>query len=176
MTHEKNHHDRQGQQPRAADELHLRETFAAMRERDAARAPAFQRVLRGEVRRGTNTPRRITSRWIPALALGAAAVVAVAMALSTWRGTNATATIATAEAPTVMPSLAFVPGSMRVPTDYFLDLIVASATDEIPSIGEIDWYPLVPADGGSSAEQLDGKAPTAHDSMTHGVPNARRRN
>jgi hypothetical protein len=43
-------------------------------------------------------------------------------------------------------SFVLVPGQMRVPTDFLLDLATNATTraGEVPSIGAIDWYPLVP--------------------------------
>jgi hypothetical protein len=43
-------------------------------------------------------------------------------------------------------SIVIVPGQMRVPTDFLLDLASNTTTraGEIPTIGAIDWYPLVP--------------------------------
>jgi hypothetical protein len=35
---------------------------------------------------------------------------------------------------------------MRVPTDYFLDVATPVRAGELPSIGSVDWYPLVAAD------------------------------
>ena len=81
----------------------------------------------------------------------------LAVAVGTWRGRAVpTTTLATARDSVVIPpTLAFVPGSLRVPTDYFLDLATAPTTDEVPSIGDIDWYPLVPADDrGSPASTM----------------------
>lgn len=111
------------------DDRDLAARFAEARARDTASAPAFHRVLAGRARR----------RWhpwlVPAFALGALTVVAVA--LSTWR---------TAQRPDAPPAFAIVPGEMRVPTDYFLDVAITVRAGELPSIGAVDWYPLVPAD------------------------------
>jgi len=177
MTHDANDHIDHGPRapdPSPPDEQVLREAFTALREREASRAPAFERVLRGPAAREAGATRRATGWHVPALALGAVAFVAVALA--TWRGRSTSSPSATAEAPASAPTLAFVPGSMRVPTDYFLDLAAASTVDDVPSIGDIDWYPLLPADDGGAPDSARLQAPTTHDSMTHGVPNTRRRN
>lgn len=160
--------------PSPPDEAPLRAAFAAMREHEAARAPSFERVVSGRATRGAGAPRRSRGWLTPAMALGAVAVVAVALA--TWRNRTPDRSSTTATAPSAAPALAFVPGSLRVPTDYFLDLATAPTTDEVPSIGDIDWYPLVPADDRGTPASTRPTAPTSHDSMTHGVPNTRRRN
>lgn len=111
------------------DDRDLAARFADTRARDAASAPAFTRVLAGRARRRG-------PRWlVPAFALGALAVVAVALA--SWRE---------AQRPDAPPAFAIVPGIMRVPTDYFLDVATSVRAGELPSIGSVDWYPLVPAD------------------------------
>lgn len=112
----------------------LRARFAALREREGASAPPFARVLHGR-------PSRVARRWRqPAMALGAAALVVAVVA--TWRR----ATLP--DASDVPPAFALVAGTMRVPTDYFLDVATTVGADEIPSIpsiGSVDWYPLVSA-------------------------------
>lgn len=116
------------------DDRELHERFAALRERERGSAPPFARVMGGR-------PARHTRRWLqPVMALGAVALVAVAIA--TW---NRPAVEGDAELP---PELAMVTGSLRMPTDYFLDVATSVSADEItnvPSIGAVDWYPLVPA-------------------------------
>jgi hypothetical protein len=108
------------------DERELRGRFAELRAKEAGVAPPFSRVVAGR-------PARRGGRWlVPAMALGAVAIFAVALA--TWRR---------APADDVPPEFALVPGSMRVPTDYFLDLATTMRADEIPTIGSVDWYPLV---------------------------------
>lgn len=108
----------------------LRQRFAAERAHDAATVPTLARVL---------APRRAPSArrllW-PAFALGAVAIVIVAAGV--WRRTiNENGERA---------SFVLVPGQMRVPTDFLLDLATNATTRAgvVPSIGAIDWYPLVP--------------------------------
>ena len=157
-----------GRPPMPDEDAPLRDRFAAMRATDAPHTPAFERVVQG--RRAAQQSRASASTpWLrPAMALGALALLAVAV--GTWRGRAVpTTTLATARDSVVIPpTLAFVPGSLRVPTDYFLDLANATRVDEVPSIGDVDWYPLLPA---------SDSAPTSpHDSMTNPVTNSRRRN
>ena len=116
------------------DDPELYERFAAWRERERGSAPPFARVMAG--RRA-----RHTRRWLqPVMALGAVALVAVAIA--TWRRPAVEGDAA------LPPELAMVTGALRMPTDYFLDVATSVSADEItnvPSIGAVDWYPLVPA-------------------------------
>jgi hypothetical protein len=132
------------------DDRELRERFAALRAREERRAtPPFARVVTGRAPRSAR-------RWRqPAMALGAVAAVAVvAIALAMWRR-PAVSPVAlvpeTTRGPQVAdaaPQYALVAGTMRVPTDYFLDVATTVGADEIPtipSIGSVDWYPLAPA-------------------------------
>jgi len=132
------------------DDRELRERFAALRAREERRAiPPFARVVTGGAPRSAR-------RWRqPAMALGAVAAVAVvAIALAMWRR-PAVSPVAlvpeTTRGPQVAdaaPQYALVAGTMRVPTDYFLDVATTVGADEIPtipSIGSVDWYPLAPA-------------------------------
>ncbi|MBK6304170.1 MAG: hypothetical protein IPF47_00090 [Gemmatimonadetes bacterium] len=132
------------------DDRELRERFAALRAREERRAiPPFARVVTGGAPRSAR-------RWRqPAMALGAVAAVAVvAIALAMWRR-PAVSPVAlvpeTTRGPQVAdaaPQYALVAGTMRVPTDYFLDVATTVSADEIPtipSIGSVDWYPLAPA-------------------------------
>lgn len=116
------------------DDRELRERFAALRDKDGGSTPPFVRVLGGR-------PARHTRRWLqPVMALGAVALVAVAIA--TWKRP------AVEDEAAIPPELAMVTGSLRMPTDYFLDVVTSVRADEItnvPSIGAVDWYPLVPA-------------------------------
>ena len=108
----------------------LRQRFAAERAHDAATVPPLARVL---ARRGSPSRRRLLQ---PALALGMVALLVVAAGV--WRravhedGERA--------------GIVIVPGQLRVPTDFLLDLASNTTTraGEVPSIGAIDWYPLVP--------------------------------
>ena len=112
----------------------LRQHFAAERAREEPTVPAFAQVLTR-----VPAPQRTTilRGWLqPAVALGAAAIVVVAVGV--WRpsarddGTQATFVV--------------VPGQLRVPTDFLLDIASNTAlrAGEVPSIGALDWYPLVP--------------------------------
>ncbi len=132
------------------DDRELRERFAALRAREERRAiPPFARVVTG------GAPRSALRWRQPAMALGAVAAVAVvAIALAMWRR-PAVSPVAlvpeTTQGPQVAdaaPQYALVAGTMRVPTDYFLDVATTVSADEIPtipSIGSVDWYPLAPA-------------------------------
>lgn len=107
----------------------LRRHFAAERAHDAMTELPFARVL---------APRRRMLRrtWLrPAAALGAMAALVVAAGV--WRrqaGSDAQSTVV------------LIAGQMRVPTDFLLDLASSTTTRAggVPSIGSIDWYPLVP--------------------------------
>lgn len=110
----------------ASNEDHdLERLFQAARANDARSAPSFAGVLARSAR-----PARRPQLW-PALAFA----VAVA-ALVIWRLTP----LASRE-----PVFALVPGDMRVPTDYLLDLASFPRAGEIPVIGVADWYPLPPS-------------------------------
>lgn len=119
------HNDRNESLGMLDDDADLRARFARMRASDAASVPHVARVVKG-------TPRSAWRRWlVPTFALGAAAAVALVL----WK----TPRTAQREA---SPAFAFVPGDLRVPTDYFLDVSPSLRADEIPDIGAVDWYPL----------------------------------
>ena len=108
----------------------LRQRFAAERAQDAAAVPLLARVL---------APRRMPSRrrlLQPVATLGAVAIVVLAAGV--WRRAI--------REDDARISIVLVPGQMRVPTDFLLDLASNTITraGEVPSIGAIDWYPLVP--------------------------------
>ena len=103
----------------------LEQLFQQARAHDARNAPSFAGVLARSTR-----PTRRQQLW-PALAFG----VAVA-ALVIWRLTP----VASRE-----PVFALVPGDMRLPTDFLLDLASFPRAGEIPRIGVADWYPLPPS-------------------------------
>lgn len=115
-------------------ETDLARRFRAERAHDARSVPTFARVI---ARRNAGVPRR----WLqPAVVLAAAAVVMVAGEL--WRRTATDAAAA----------IVLVPGQLRVPTDYLLDLAGAAlSAGEVPSIGTIDWYPLAGSSGAGPA-------------------------
>ncbi|MDP1859115.1 MAG: hypothetical protein Q8K82_10610 [Gemmatimonadaceae bacterium] len=112
----------------------LRQLFAAERAREEPTVPAFAHVLtrvpalrRTEVRR----------RWLqPAIAIGVAAIVVVAVGV--WRPSD--------RDQGSQAAFVVVPGQLRVPTDFLLDIASSTAlrAGEVPSIGALDWYPLVP--------------------------------
>ena len=112
----------------------LRQLFAAERAREEPTVPAFARVLT----RVAATQRRAVRRgWLqPAVAFGAAAIVVVAVAV--WRPS--------ARDDGAHVTFIVVPGQLRVPTDFLLDIASNTAlrAGEVPSIGALDWYPLVP--------------------------------
>ena len=112
----------------------LRQLFAAERAREEPTVPAFARVLtRGAASRRTAVRRG----WLqPAVAFGAAAIVVVAVAV--WRPS--------ARDDGAQAAFVVVPGQLRVPTDFLLDIASNTAlrAGEVPSIGALDWYPLVP--------------------------------
>lgn len=111
--------------PESSQDHDLERLFQAARANDARNAPSFAGVLARSAR-----PAQRRQLW-PALAFG----VAVA-ALVIWRLTP----LASRE-----PVFALVPGDMRVPTDYLLDLASFPRAGEIPRIGVADWYPLPPS-------------------------------
>ena len=111
--------------PGSSQEHDLERLFQEARAHDARSAPSFAGVLTRSAR-----PTRRRQLW-PALAFG----VAVA-AIMIWRLTP----VASRE-----PAFAFVPGDMRVPTDFLLDLANFPRAGEIPRIGVADWYPLPPS-------------------------------
>lgn len=113
------------------DDRDLERRFAAERAHDARMVPAFaQSFVRAD---------RVAHRPLlrPVMALGAVAVMVIAAGL--WR-----------RAPMTVSEAGFVvvPGEMRVPTDFLLDMVSTTVrAGEVPSIGAVDWYPLVPDAG-----------------------------
>lgn len=103
----------------------LERLFQEARANDARNAPSFAGVLARSA-----GPTRRRQLW-PAFALGVAV-----LALMIWRLTPMTSR---------EPVFALVPGDMRVPTDYLLDLASFPRAGEIPRIGVADWYPLPPS-------------------------------
>lgn len=95
----------------------LASQFRQLRLDDAARTPSFERI------RSRRTPIRRPS-WVPALALGAAAMVVVAVLAIRGRPD-----------PVAAPFTIAV-GDLRMPTDFLLDV------QSVPSIGRSDdWFP-----------------------------------
>jgi hypothetical protein len=111
--------------PESSQDDDLQQLFQRARAHDALNAPSFARVLARSAE-----PTRRRQLW-PALAFG----VAVA-ALVIWRLTP----VGPRE-----PVFALVPGDMRVPTDFLLDIASFPRAGEIPRIGVTDWYPLPPS-------------------------------
>jgi hypothetical protein len=107
----------------------LRERFAAERAHEASQVPALGRVL------APRRSRRVLLRR--AFALGTVALVFAAVFV--WRRT---------ETPLVEGPFAVVPGELRVPTDYFLEIGGTVRAGEVPAIGAVDWYPLMPGESG----------------------------
>ena len=112
----------------------LRQHFSAERARDEPTVPAFTHVLAGVL-----APQRTTipRGWLqPAIAIGVAAIVVVAVGV--WRQS--------ARDQGAQATFIVVPGQLRVPTDFLLDIASNTAlrAGEVPSIGALDWYPLVP--------------------------------
>ena len=113
------------------NERYLSVRFAEARAHDAQTTPSLTRVL-------ANRPNRRPRRWLqPAVALGAMAMLIVAVIV--WRGRPDV---------TQNETFAGVPSTLRVPTDYLLDLAMTSRAGEIPSIGITNWYPLAAAPTG----------------------------
>lgn len=111
--------------PVSSQDHDLERLFQQARASDARNAPSFAGVL---ARAAGRTRRRQV--W-PVLAFGAAVA-----ALMIWRLTP----VASRE-----PVFALVPGDMRLPTDYLLDLASFPRAGEIPRVGAVDWYPLPPS-------------------------------
>jgi hypothetical protein len=100
----------------------LEQLFRAERAQDARHAAPFGRVM--------SRRSQAVNRWRlwPALAFGVALLAVVI-----WRLTPISAR---------EPLFAFVPGELRVPTDYLLELVTIPRAGEIPRVGVVDWYPL----------------------------------
>ena len=112
----------------------LRQHFAAERAREEPTVPAFAHVLAEALALRRAAIRR---EWLqPAVALGVAAIVVVAVGV--WRPS--------AHDDGAQAVFVVVPGQLRVPTDFLLDIArhTALRAGEVPSIGALDWYPLVP--------------------------------
>ena len=103
----------------------LGERFAAWRVQDSARVPGFERVVRGRER----APSRVWRRAV--FAFAAAGLITV--------GVLWTRTPSSVHGP---GTLAFTPGSLRVPTDFLLDQVVTLDVGAVPAIGDVNWYPL----------------------------------
>lgn len=113
----------------------LERLFADVRAAEEHSAPALARVL---------APRAAPLR---AARLRVAALAAAAMVLAAvvwwWR--------ATPDEPRLV--IAFVPGEMRVPTDYLLDMATFTRAGEIPRIGAAEWFPIPLSDAGSDTRR-----------------------
>jgi hypothetical protein len=107
----------------------LRERFLAERAADERDAPAFARMV---------APRRVmTARRRQRARLAFGTVAALIIVVGLWRR------------PARVPRrgtgmVTLVPGQMRVPTDFLLDIArnTSVRAGEVPSIGALDWYPL----------------------------------
>lgn len=101
----------------------LQHRFHELRDADARRAPSFARVVAGRSERAKRSV-----LW-PALA-GSMALVAL---FALWRLTTPPE-----------PPFELRAGELRVPTDFLTDLVSLPipGADEIPRIGDIDWFPL----------------------------------
>jgi hypothetical protein len=131
-------HDHEGDEApeQAPLEGDLRQRFAELRQHDAKHAATFARVVAGR-----QTP-RTRRALVPAMALGMAVVLAIGVG-GWWRARTTTPT--TDGGDDLTQDFALVSGTMRAPTDYFLDLATTVRADEIPTIGSVDWYPLMRA-------------------------------
>ena len=107
------------------DDRDLQDLFHSEKAQDERSAPSFASVLAG---RGQAARRKV---FPLRLAMGLAAFILVAVLLG--RLTKP------------QPLFAFTPGELRVPTDYLLDIAYWPRAGEIPQIGTVDWYPLVPS-------------------------------
>jgi hypothetical protein len=105
-----------------SDDRELRERFAALRDEDAAGAPAFSEVLRGR----TTSPATRRSRLIPVAVLAAAAVVtAVVLVKPPGRG-DGSIDAAIAQAKSL--------SSWSAPTDAWLTLSGLEIPNTVPSL------------------------------------------
>lgn len=117
-----------------SNERDLAERFRALRDAERSAAPSLDRVL---------SPRRRTVPiWIPAVA-------AAGLLLAVWAVQRTT--------PPPQPTLVvqFVPGVLRMPTDFLLDQAAGPRAGDIPRIGDVDAYglpsvvePFAPHDSG----------------------------
>lgn len=112
--------------PIEPDDDSLLRQFAEWREADMARTPAFARVEAGRPRVRVRTWQR------PALAFASVALVVVAVVR--WRAPSAEV---------ASTQIAFTAGSLRVPTDFLLDQVASVRAGQVPTIGSVDWYPLL---------------------------------
>jgi len=122
-------------------ERELAARFATEREQEGRNAPPLGRVL------AARSPLR-RSRWgVPALALGGALLLTVFLR---GNGGEPVAGVGRDPAP-----FALVPGELRVPTDFLLEATHLVHANQLPAIGQVDWYPLVPG-------QSDAPDPTTN--------------
>lgn len=112
----------------------LERLFADVRAAEERSAPTFARVLAARA----PAPRAARLR----VALAAAAMV-LAGVVWWWR--------AAPSEPRLV--IAFVPGEMRVPTDYLLDMATFTRAGEIPRIGAAEWFPIPLSDAGSDTRR-----------------------
>ncbi len=105
----------------------LEATFRAARARDTAWTPGFHRVLT----RQPPTRRRPWGVGLGALLTAAALVAVVVVRTRTHRQAEAPFTITV--------------GSLRMPTDFLLDIAGAETLRTVPAIGRSDdWFPNLP--------------------------------
>ena len=110
-----------------SDDRDLRGLFRVARERDRARAPAFERVLAGP----TPARRPMGLRLRPLLAVGAA----LALAVGAWWGVHS--------ARRSRGLFQFRAGELRTPTDFLLDLASTEYLRTIPRIGRVEGLDLL---------------------------------
>jgi hypothetical protein len=103
------------------DDRELRDGFAALREEDAASAPAFSELLR----RTASVPARRVS-FVPVAVLGAAALVAAVALVALPRGADLSIDAAIAQAKSL--------SSWTAPTDSWLILSGLEIPDSVPSL------------------------------------------
>ena len=104
------------------DDRELRERFAALRDEDAAGAPAFSDVLRGR----TTSPTTRRSRLIPIAVLAAAAVVTTVVLVKPPGGGDGSTEAAIAQAKAL--------SSWTAPTDALLTLSGLEIPNTVPSL------------------------------------------
>lgn len=115
----------------------LERLFGEARAAEENSAPTFARVL--APRATAAVPRAARLR---ATALAAAALVLAGL-MWWWR-------VAVPNEPQFV--IAFVPGEMRVPTDYLLDMATFTRAGEIPRMGA-EWFPVPLSDAGSDTRR-----------------------
>ena len=116
----------------------LERLFGEARAAEESSAPTFARVL--TPRTAATVPRAARRR---ATALAAAAALVLAGLVWWWRA-------AVPNEPQLV--IAFVPGEMRVPTDYLLDMATFTRAGEIPRIGA-EWFPVPLSDAGTDTRR-----------------------